>query len=212
VDAGEVHRLRQFGSATIYEAWAGSEALPSRIKGLDRDILLAGIAVPVVCAPGDNTQLHYALARAQPGQVLVVDVAGAREHGYWGELMTHAAQARGLAGLVLDGGVRDSRQIRELGFPVFCTGLSIAGTVKTWPRPARQAGEVTLGPARVRLGDVVVGDADGVVVVPGSAAREVAESAERWQRREEYVITQLRNGAALLELLGVEGDQRGAKP
>jgi 4-hydroxy-4-methyl-2-oxoglutarate aldolase len=211
-DSGEEHRLLQFGSATIYEAWAECEALPPRIKALDPDMLLAGRAVPVVCAPGDNTQLHYALAEAQPGQVLVVGVGGAPEHAYWGELMTHAAQARGLAGLVLDGCVRDSRQLRELGFPVFCTGLTIAGAAKTWSRPARQAGEVRLGAVTVRLGDVVIGDADGVVVVPGSAVREVADAAERRQQREEYILTQLGNGATLLELLGPEADQRGAKP
>ena len=92
---------------------------------------------PVRCTPGDNLAVHVAVARAQDGDVLVVDVGDFRELGYWGEVLTTAAQARGVAGLVIDGGVRDVSEIQAHGFPVFSTMIALRGAGKN--RPARWA-------------------------------------------------------------------------
>jgi 4-hydroxy-4-methyl-2-oxoglutarate aldolase len=145
--------------------------------------------------------LHYALLKAKPGDVLVVDAKGFMEAGPWGDVLTEAAMARGVAGLVLHGAVRDAEAIVRMGFPVFCRGLSIKGTGKH--QPGRLNVPVCIGDAVVRPGDIVVGDRDGLVMVESDAVDRVLASALAREEKEAGFRCAIANGSSTVELLGL---------
>lgn len=120
----------RYGAATLHESFGQKGALPACIKPIVGHVRVCGPAVTVQCPPGDNLWLHRAIYVAEPGDVLVVQVGEHYECGYWGEIMAHAALARRLGGLVINGCVRDGSQLAQLAFPVFARGLCIRGTQK----------------------------------------------------------------------------------
>lgn len=190
------------GSATLHEAAGGLGALPCEIEPVAAGSRLAGPAFTVSSAPGDNLWIHRALAVARPGDVLVVDVSGHHEAGYWGEVMSVAALARRLGGLVIDGSVRDADAIEALGFPVFARGLCIGGTGKDAGAPGALGGHIWIGGVTVRPGDLVVGDRDGVVVVPRESASETIERGRERERKEREILERLRAGETTLDVYG----------
>jgi len=148
----------------------------------------------------DNLFLHHAIYAAAPGDVLVADCGDGAEYGAWGEVMAVAAQARGIAGIVTSGGVRDSLQMLALGFPVFAANVCIRGTSKD-PLGAGSIGEpITLGGTIVHAGDLVIGDADGVVVVPAAKAAAILADARRRDADELDLFARLRGGETTLSL------------
>jgi 4-hydroxy-4-methyl-2-oxoglutarate aldolase len=153
------------------------------------------------CHSGDNLTLHAAIALGGPGDVIVAEVGDAVEGGYWGEITTVAAQARGVSGLVIDGGVRDVAAIRRLQFPVFCAAVSVKATVK------RTLGNINCpivcGGVLVRPGDLVLGDDDGVVVVAREQAESVLMAAIAREERESELIRRVQTGELTLDLLGL---------
>jgi 4-hydroxy-4-methyl-2-oxoglutarate aldolase len=161
---------------------------------------ICGPALPVECAAGDNLAIHLAVAECTGGEVLVVN-AHAHLAGYWGEVLTVAALARGVAGLVIDGGVRDVEALERHRFPVFACGLSILRTVKH--EPGRFGVPLVCGGVLVRRGDVVVADADGVVVVAQERVAEVLENSRARAAREQEIMTRLHEGELTLDLLGL---------
>jgi 4-hydroxy-4-methyl-2-oxoglutarate aldolase len=202
VDRDLAQEALRLGSATLYEAAGQTGALPSAIKPISPTMRIAGPAFPVATAPGNNLWVHRALAAAAPGDVLVVSTAGHHDAGYWGDIMTVAALARKVAGLVIDGCVRDSEAIEKLQFSVFARGLSIRGTNKDTAAPGSLRETITLVDARVEPGDLVVGDADGVVAIPKARVAEVLEKARERERREAEVVERLRKGETTLEIYG----------
>ena len=195
-------KLAGIGTATIHEAQGQIGAMDNAIKPIDPARRLIGRALTVDTRPADNLMIHYALTKAQPGDVLVVDAKGFTEAGPWGDILTLAAQKAGLAGLVIDGMVRDADVIVELGFPVFCRGLSIKGTNKAQPGRVNEA--ILCGGVTVNPGDVVVGDRDGVVVVAAERAGEVLAASEAREAKEETMRAELNAGKTTVELLGLE--------
>ncbi|GAA4701063.1 RraA family protein [Pseudonocardia yuanmonensis] len=187
-------------SATVHEAAGRTGALPSAIKPLHPSMHLEAAAFPVKAPPGDNLWLHRAVYAASPGEVLVVDTGEGFEYGYWGEILAEAAIARGLAGLVIHGGVRDSARLVEMGWPVFAERVCIRGTGKD-PHGGGELGEpVVIGEQTVRLGDLVVADADGVVVVPVERIAEVQRlSAEREAAEADY-LRRIRAGESTIDI------------
>jgi len=182
-DVALIDQLSKFSSATIHEAQGRLGALDSVIKPIDRDMTVCGPAFTVVCAPRDNIMLQVAISYAEPGDVIVVSAGEYTEAGSFGDVLANACLARGIAGLVTDTGVRDTAEIRRLGLPVFSRSVSIKGTVKETLAPLNEP--VTIGGQVIRPGDIVRGDADGVVVVRrediefaigSSQAREDAEA------------------------------------
>jgi 4-hydroxy-4-methyl-2-oxoglutarate aldolase len=166
---------------------------------------LCGPALPVQCAPGDNGWIHRALYVAEaPGSVLVVTVGEGREAGYWGAVLTEAAIARGVRGLVIDGCVRDADEIAALGFPVFAAGVSILGTTKDPAAPGSIGAPIQLGRSRVASGDVIVGDGDGLVVIERERAEAVFDRAVERDDRERGYIAALRSGATTIDLFAIE--------
>ena len=173
-------------------------AMHSRIMPLFAGACLAGPARTVRIDPGQNAAIHRAVHLSEPGEVLVVDAGASRYFGPFGDILATACMQRGIAGLVIDGTVRDSAEISALGFPVFCIGRNPAVTAKS----ERGAVDVAIkcGDVRVNPGDVVVGDADGVVVVPAQIARQVAELVVGVATREEEIVSQLKAGKTTYEV------------
>jgi 4-hydroxy-4-methyl-2-oxoglutarate aldolase len=176
--------------------------MPPRIRPAWPGATVAGPAYPVRCTPGDNLAIHVAVSRAPAGSVLVVDVGRVPDRGYWGEVLTTGALARGLAGLVIDGGVRDVAALERLGFPAFSSTIALRGATKL----SRGAVGVTTTVAGVPVspGDWVVGDVDGVVVVPAGALTDTVAAGHRRVDAETGYFAALRDGSTTVELLGLD--------
>lgn len=176
-----------------------------RIKPAWPGARLAAPAFTVRCAPGDNLAVHVAAAQAPSGNALVVDATADPARGYWGEVLTTAAEARGLSGLVIDGGVRDVKALSEHGFPVFSALVALPGASKD--AGGEVAVPVVVGGVDVAPGDWVVGDADGVVVVPAEDLDHVLAAAAERVEREQRMFEDLRAGRTTLDLLGLDADR-----
>jgi 4-hydroxy-4-methyl-2-oxoglutarate aldolase len=188
---------RGHSSATLSEASGLSVALSPEIRSLWAGARLCGPAFTVQGAGGDNLALHHAVLQAPPGSVLVADLGGAR-FGHWGEILTVAAQHRGIAGLLIDGGVRDAAETEALGFPVFSRNNSILGTRKDFRGVPRRP--VGVGGITVHTGDLVVGDVDGVVALPASDTERILDRADARMAHENELMKQLREGHSTLDL------------
>ena len=199
-DVEITHALQELGAATLGES--GARAMRARIRAVWPGARIAAPAYPVRCTPGDNLGIHVAVARAQAGDALVVDVGDFRELGYWGEVLTTGAQARGIAGLIIDGGVRDVTEIQAHGFPVFSTMVALRGAAKT--RPGTVRAPIQCGGVLVEPGDWVVGDADGVVVVPGATIADVINAGRVRAAKEAAMFRALWEGKTTVELLGLD--------
>jgi 4-hydroxy-4-methyl-2-oxoglutarate aldolase len=192
--------LAGLGSATLGES--GGQAGHRRLRPVWPGASMAAPAYPVGCTPGDNLAVHVAVTKAPRGSVLVVDVGQVADRGYWGEVLTTAAETAGLAGLVLDGCVRDVGALEAHGFPVFSSGIALTGATKDKPgtvgRPVRVGGVV------VAAGDWVVGDVDGITFVAAGALDEVLAAGRAREAKEAGVFDALRDGRTTLELLGLD--------
>jgi len=199
---GEIRaQLREFGAATLGES--GARTMAPRIAPAWPGARLAAPAFPVQCTAGDNLAIHVAAARAPAGSVLVVDVGELADYGYWGEVLTTAAQARGIQGLVIDGGVRDIEALQRLGFAVFASTIALRGATKD--KVGAVEVPIRCGGAPVSPGDWVVGDADGVAVVPGERRDEVLAAAAARTEKEAGLFDALRTGdTSTLELLSLD--------
>lgn len=202
LDVALVARAARFGAATLHEAGGRIGALPSEIKPVARGFRVAGRAFTLSGPPNDNLWLHRAMAVAEPGDVLVAHVGHFHEAGYWGEVMSTAAIAGRLGGLVIDGGVRDVTLLEELGFPIFARRICIAGTGKDFGALGSLGAPVMIGDVVVHAGDLVVGDADGVVVIPNARVAEVVDKSAEREAYEAAVMERLRAGETSLDVFG----------
>jgi 4-hydroxy-4-methyl-2-oxoglutarate aldolase len=194
-----VEDLRAQDTATLYESGAHA-TMTQNIRMLSGDRRLAGSALTVVCHPGDNLMIHVAVARARVGTVMVVQSHDG-SYGVWGEVLTAAAMARGIVGLVLEGSVRDLGAIRRLGFPVFACGTALRGTGKAG---GGQVGEIIIcGGVPVSPDDLIVADESGIVVLRPNEAESVLAKAQERGRKEAIMLKELRTGRTTMELLGL---------
>ena len=193
-------QLMALGAATLGES--GGRPMASRIRAVWPGARLAAPAFAVRCTPGDNLAVHVAVARAPVGSALAVEVGIERERGYWGEVLATAAQARGIAGLVIDGCVRDVAALEGHGFPVFSTGVALPGASKELPGAAGGSAEV--GEVPVRTGDWLVGDDDGVTVVAATELEDVLAAGAARAEREQALFAALREGKTTVDLLGLD--------
>jgi 4-hydroxy-4-methyl-2-oxoglutarate aldolase len=188
------------GAATLGES--GARRMHPRVKPAWVGARVAGPAFPVRCSPGDNLAVHVAVTRAPAGSVLVADMGGERDFGYWGEVLTTGAEARGIAGLVIDACVRDCDALAAHGFPVFSTGLALTGASKTQPGAIHQT--VAVGDVVVEPGDWIVGDVDGVVVLPGDQLDAVLAAGRARAAKEDALFAVLRAGGSTVEEFGLD--------
>jgi 4-hydroxy-4-methyl-2-oxoglutarate aldolase len=199
VDPNMISELGEAGVATVHEA-GGTRLLDPGIRPIQEGTRIAGSAVTVSCAPGDNIMVHAAVEVIEPGDVLVLATTSPSTHGMFGELLATSVMARGCVGVVVDAGVRDVSELRHMGLSVWSRAIHAAGTVKATPGSVNipvVCGGVTVGP-----GDVVVADDDGVVVVERERAVEVLEAARRRLEREEEVRARLAAGELGVDLYG----------
>jgi 4-hydroxy-4-methyl-2-oxoglutarate aldolase len=199
--------LARQAASTVYEAAGRIGAMSGAIRPIGIGMRLCGPALPVRCQPADNLTLHAAVALAQPGEVIVADVGAFTEAGHWGEVLTVAAQSRGVAGLVIDGGVRDVEAAQRRAFPIFAGGFSMKATVKELLGAIGQP--IVCGGVAVRLGDIVVGDDDGVLVLPRELAAEALRSSITRETAETEVMRRLAMGELTLDILGFRGKLHG---
>ena len=189
-------------SATVHEAMGRRGALDPSIKPIAKGMRVCGQALTVRCHTGDNLMLIKAISMARAGDVIVADMGNAIASGPFGEVLAVECQTKGLGGLVVSGAVRDSREITALGFPVFSAALCISGTAKatlgTINHPICCGGEI------VRPGDIVLGDDDGVVVVPFGEAAAILGAAEERVAKEAVVMERLRAGESLFDIYGYQ--------
>jgi 4-hydroxy-4-methyl-2-oxoglutarate aldolase len=191
---------RALGSATLHEAGGKKGALPSAIKPLRNDWRIAATAFVVVGPACDNLWLHRAIYAAPTGSVLVHACGAHDEAGYWGGIMANAARACGLAGFVTEGGVRDSEELRKLDWPVFAANVCIQGTTKR-PDGAGSIGQsVMIGGVLVQTGDLLVADADGVVVIARADAQRVITAGVQREKDELAIVERLLKGERTLDI------------
>jgi len=194
-------RLAFFGSATLGEC--GAARMAPRIAAVWPGAHVAGPAYAIRCSPGDNLAVHVGVTSAPSGSVLCADMGAVHELGYWGEVLATAAVARGIAGLVIDGCVRDVGALRSRGFPVFATGIALTGASKN--QPGDVGGRANVGGISVTTGDWIVGDIDGVVCAAASQIDDVLAAAAQRTATEAAMFERLDAGATTVELLSLDG-------
>jgi 4-hydroxy-4-methyl-2-oxoglutarate aldolase len=192
--------LIALGAATLGES--GAMTLDPRIKPIWRGAAFAGPAFTASCAPGDNLAIHAAVAHAPRGSVLAVSVTDRSVRGYWGEVLTTAAEFAGIAALVIDGEVRDVAALESHGFPVFARGVALRGATKYGPGTI--GGQAIIGDVLMRTGDWLVGDADGVVAISTGRLEACHAAAAARAEKESRFFAALRDGVTTVELLSLD--------
>ncbi len=200
-DSSVIDRLAVAGTATVHEAIGRVGYVGPHLKPIQLDTKIAGSAVTVLSHPGDNIMIHAAVEMCQPGDVLVVANTAPSTHGMFGDLLATSLMARGVRGLIIDAGVRDTADLRSMGFPVWAQHVSCQGTVKNSPGSVNVP--VILGGVTVQPGDVVCADDDGVVIVERADAAWALERSDARLAREEQMRMTLESGELGVDVYGL---------
>lgn len=192
VSSDLIRQASAFQPAILADVAGRRGALHGRIQALRHRMKLAGSALTVEVRPGDNLMIHAAIALAKPGDVLVIDGKGDQSAALMGTIMMNACRQVGIAGVVIDGAVRDSVEIDEMGFPVFSVGTNPNGPTKL--ASGRIGHPVSVGGVAIRPGDLVIGDADGVVVVEREKVETLLQAAAKKVEDEAARIEAIKNG------------------
>lgn len=200
-DPGVIERLGDAGTATVHEAIGRVGFVGTHLRPIQHDTKIAGSAVTVLSHPGDNMMIHAAVEMCGPGDILVVTNTAPSTHGMFGDLLATSLMARGVRGLVIDAGVRDTADLRSMGFPVWSQHVSCQGTVKNTPGSVNVP--VVLGGITVQPGDVVCADDDGVVIVPREQAEWALEQSDARLAKEATMRTRLEAGELGVDVYGL---------
>lgn len=199
-ETGILNALLTSGVATVHEALGRTGLMNPYLRPLYQRVAVAGPAVTISCHPGDNLMLHAALDICEPGDVLVVAPVVESSHGMFGALLGTCCQTLGIAGLIIDAGVRDASDLIDMRFPVWAKLVCAQGTTKNASGsvnlPLTCAGELVFS------GDIIVADFDGVVVVPAAAAADVAQAALSRHAREQEDRQRLVAGELTMDVYG----------
>ncbi|HYI50324.1 MAG TPA: 4-carboxy-4-hydroxy-2-oxoadipate aldolase/oxaloacetate decarboxylase [Microbacterium sp.] len=196
-DAATIDALAEHGVATVHEAIGRSGLVGPTLRPIQKGGRMAGSAVTVLCAPGDNLMIHAAVEQCREGDVLVVTTTAPSLDGSFGELFATALRYRGVRGLVTTGGVRDVADLRAMGFPVWSTAVNAQGTVKATPGSVNVP--ITVGAVTVHPGDVIVADDDGVLCVPRDDVETALKASEARVEKEAASRAAYQAGALSLD-------------
>lgn len=200
-DAALLEQAGKLGTSTLYEASGlSTSSVDPAIRSVWPGASIAGPAYPLECSPGDNLSIHIAMEKAPRGSVLVVSTRSFVS-GYWGEVLTVAAEAAGVVGLVIDGGVRDIAALTARRFPVFTRGISMRGTIKASAPSLGQP--ISFAGTPVAAGDLVVADDDGVLVIPAAYVEHTLTEGQARADKEAKMMEALTQGRTTLELMGL---------
>ena len=200
-EASVIDRLGEIGTASVHEAIGRVGYVGPHIRAIQQDVKTAGSAVTVLSHPGDNIMIHAAVEVCRPGDILVVVNTAPSTHGMFGDLLAGSLMAHGVRGLVIDAGVRDTADLRAMGFPVWSQYVSCQGTVKSTPGSVNVP--VVLGGVTVQPGDVICADDDGVVVVPRADAAWALEQSESRLAKEAATRDRLNAGELGVDFYGL---------
>ena len=193
-----VTRYEKLSVATVHEAQGRVGLLSPEIRPINEGLKLVGRAVTVFATPGDNVMIHVAMEQCEPGDVMVVAVNSRSDCGYFGDLLATLMQARGIAGLVIDSGVRDLADLRQMNIPVFSRCISAQGTVKATLGDVNVP--VVCGDQVINPSDLIIGDDDGVVVVRRHELDSVAKKSEAREEKEAGIRVKYRDGILGLDM------------
>lgn len=202
-DARDIEALAGYGVATVSEAMGRKGLVGPELRPIQQGVRIAGSAVTVLSWPGDNLMIHAAVEQCGEGDVLVVTTTSPSTDGMFGELFATALQRRGVRGLVIEAGIRDTQELREMGFAAWAKAVSAQGTVKATGGSVNIP--VVVGGQSVRPGDVILADDDGVVVVPRERVRETAEASEAREAKEAAARAEFQAGGLGLDRYGLRG-------
>jgi 4-hydroxy-4-methyl-2-oxoglutarate aldolase len=202
-DKAAVEKLSRFGVATVHEAMGRVGLMQPYMRPIYPNAYCCGTAITVLLHPGDNWMMHVVAEQLQPGDVVVAACTADNTDGFFGDLLATSFVARGAKGLVIDGGVRDVKDLTEMQFPVFSKAISAKGTVKATLGSVNIP--VVCAGVAVNPGDVVIADADGVVVVPAAIAQQAADAAEAREANEGEKRAKLAKGVLGLDMYNMRG-------
>ena len=202
--------LQAFPTGTLCNADKSAHAMNAALRQLYPEARLAGHARTAKTPYGHNGAIHRAARELQPGEVLVVDAGGSRDFGHFGDLLATCCQYRGCVGVVIDGSVRDTQELRKMEFPVFCTGTNPTRASRSEPGEINIA--VKVGGVSVAPGDIIVADEDGVVVIAADAGARLAAAAAEVERKEEEMRARILQGRSTYELFGMGSDNGAGIP
>jgi len=200
-DQAVIDALGDAGTATVHEAIGRVGYVGPHLRAIQQDTKIAGSAVTVLSHPGDNIMIHAAVEMCQEGDILVVTNTAPSTHGMFGDLLATSLMARGVRGLVMDAGVRDTMDLRSMGFPVWTQHVSCQGTVKNTPGSVNVP--IVLGGITVQPGDVICADDDGVVVVARQEAAEAVKLSQARLEKEENMRQILESGQLGVDVYGL---------
>jgi 4-hydroxy-4-methyl-2-oxoglutarate aldolase len=197
-DLAEVDKLAGYGTATVHEAIGRDGYLGPAIRPNQQGARIAGTALTVVCWPGDNLMIHAAVEQAKPGDIVVITTTSPNSDGAFGELLATSLASHGVRGLIMGAGLRDTQELRDMGFPAWTAHVSAQGTVKETPGAVNVP--VSLGGQLIRPGDAIVADDDGVCVVPRLEVPRAVTASQARTAKEEASRKRLAAGALGLDM------------